>query len=179
MRTQSLLCALLLLSACSEEAPPMQPAPPVDRNFTATVNDQPVVGGTQQYECVIQRIDDAGRRQILLTFSDDLGHTIQVGLDRGDDRSGPRSVVYGMATTEGVAFGSPTDTSAQLSYLERTGAGLVVSGNFSGRFDVVNTAPGREGAQPLLIDNAVFEQVSCIDTDAAAAQLDAPAKPVP
>mgnify|MGYP006145873643 CR=1 FL=1 len=30
--------------------------------------------------------DGAGRRQILLTFSDDLGHTIQVGLDRGDDR---------------------------------------------------------------------------------------------
>jgi hypothetical protein len=179
MRTQSLLCTLLLLSACSEEAPPMQPAPPADRNFTATVNDQPVVGGTQQYGCVIERIDDAGRQQILLTFSDDLGHTLQVGLDRGDDRSGPRSVVYGMATTEGVAFGRPKDTSAELSYLERTSAGVVVSGKFSARFDVVNAAPGREGAQPLRIENAVFEQVSCIDADAAAAQLGGSNTPMP
>lgn len=176
MRTLIALGSLLLLSACSEEAPPMQPAPPVDRNFTATVNDQPVVGGTQQYDCMVERVDDAGHQQILLTFTDDLGHTIQVGLDRGDDQAGPRSIVYGMATTDGVAYGRPEEASAQLGYLEKNADGLVVSGSFSARFDVVNAAPGREGAAPLRIKDALFEQVSCIDADAASAQLPKPAK---
>ena len=179
MRALLVLASLSLVSACAEDAPPMQPAPPTDRNFTATVNDQPVVGGTQQYECLIERLDDAGRQQILLTFTDDLGHTIQLGLERGGDNVGERAVVYGMATADGVAFGRPQDAKATLSYLESTADGLVVSGKFSLRFDVVNTAPGREGTQALRINDALFEQVSCIDVEAAEKSLAAPAQATP
>lgn len=174
MRALLVLIPLLMVSACSEEAPPMQPAPPADRNFTATVNGQPVVGGTQQFDCVVERFDDAGHQQILLTFTDDLGHTIQIGLDRGDNKPGERAVVGGMATTTGVAYARPTDTQAALAYLETTADGLVVSGRFSANFEVVNTAPGHEGAGPLKIQDAYFEQVSCIDLDAAKAAAAAP-----
>ena len=167
MRALLVLAPVLMMSACSEEAPPMQPAPPVDRNFTATVNGQPVVGGTQQFECVVARMDDGARQQIVLTFTDDLGHTIQVDLERGDNKPGPRAVVGGMATMTGVAFARPKDTRAELAYLEQTANGLVVSGHFSASFEVVNTAPGHEGAGPLKIQDAYFEQVSCVDLDAA------------
>lgn len=160
---RSSLCLVpFLLSACGEEAPPPPPAPPTDRNFTATVDDQPVVGGTQTYECVIQRLG-ATDAQFLLTFTDDIGHTIQIGIARGDDAPGAREVTSGMATMGGVAFGRPTETAAEITRVLPHDDGIAISGRFSARYDVVNVAPGLGRKEPLLIRDAIFEQVPCLD----------------
>ncbi len=163
MRALLVLASLLLTSACSEDAPPMQPAPPTDRNFTATVNDQPVVGGTQRYECQIRSRGAAGAQEYLLTFTDDLGHTIQIGIERGGDAPGPRSIVAGMATATGLAYGPPKDGQARLTAIVPTAVGMVVSGRFDARFEVANAAPGIDARDPLIVRDAVFEQVECLD----------------
>jgi hypothetical protein len=150
-----------LLAACSEDAPPMQPAPPPDRNFTATVNDQPVVGGTTQFQCALNTLNDDAKPQILLTFNDDLGHTIQVGIERGDYEPGERAVLYGMATADGRAFGHPKDAKAALTLIETNEEKLIVSGRFSLHFDQTNAAPGIPDSGPLRIKDALFEQVDC------------------
>lgn len=162
---QTLLVTIFLLAliGCSEEAPPPQPAPPPDRNFTATVNEQPVVGGSAGFQCLIRPLAAGSGTQLLLTFSDDVGHTIQVGIERGQDEPGPRSVVFGMATAEGRAYGRPQDAVAELSWIEASETGAVVSGKFSLRFELVNSAPGMADATPLLIRDALFEQVECVD----------------
>ncbi len=157
------LMSVLVLAACGEDAPPPQPAPPADRNFTATVNDQPVVGGTARFECQVRPHGSGGAQQYLLTFTDDLDHTIQIGIDRGGDQPGPRDVVNGMATTTGIAFGRPLDSSAELTAIVATANGVVISGRFSARFDVANAAPGITSKDPLVVKDAVFEQVECLD----------------
>lgn len=163
MRALLVLASLTLVSACSEDAPPMQPAPPTDRNFTATVNDQPVVGGTQRYECQIRTRGAAGNQEYLLTFTDDLGHTIQVGIERGDTTPGPRAIVAGMATATGLAYGLPQDGKATLTAILPIAAGAVVSGRFDARFEVATAAPGVDARDPLVVRDAVFEQVECLD----------------
>lgn len=155
--------ALLALSGCAEDTPPPQPAPPTDRNFTATVNDQPVVGGSAGFQCLIRPYGAAGASQLVLTFNDDVGHTIQVGIERGAQKPGPRTVVFGMATAEGRAYGRPQDALAELSWIEASETGAVVSGKFSLRFELVNSAPGVSDPAPLVIRDALFEQVECID----------------
>lgn len=169
MRALLVLASLTMVSACSEDAPPMQPAPPTDRNFTATVNDRPVVGGTQRYECQIRARGAAGAQQYLLTFTDDLGHTIQVGIERGDDAPGARTVVGGMATATGLAYGLPQDAQARLTAIAPTAGGAVVSGRFDARFEVANAAPGVEARDPLIVRDAIFEQVECLDPAKAGA----------
>ena len=157
------LTSALLIAACAEETPPPQPAPPADRNFTATVNDQPVVGGTNRFECQIRPHGSSGAQHDLLTFTDDLDHTIQIGIARGSEQPGPRDVVDGMATTTGIAFGRPLDSGAELTAIVATANGAVVSGRFSARFDVANAAPGVTSRDPLIVKDAVFEQVECLD----------------
>jgi hypothetical protein len=156
------VAAIVCLSACAEEQPPLQPAPPADRNFTATVNDQPVVGGTAGFQCLI-RPHEGGGSQLMLTFNDDVGHTIQVGLRLGELRPGPRDIVFGMATAEGRAYGRPQDASAEITWIEATATGAAVSGKFSLRLDQVNSAPGIADQTPLDIREALFEQVDCVD----------------
>ena len=157
------LCSGLSLTACSDEAAVAQPAPPPDRNFTATINNQPVVGGTQQFECVINRLNDAATPQFLLTFTDDIGHTVQVGIEQDGDRVGSRKVLYGMALGQGRAYGQPKDTTAELTAISADGPKVVVSGRFSLQFDLVNAAPGITDREPLRIENAFFEQVECVN----------------
>ena len=41
--------------------------------------------------------------------------------------------------------------------------GVVISGRFSARFDVANAAPGITSKDPLVVKDAVFEQVECLD----------------
>ena len=165
MRRSSLLlsCIALGLAACSEDAPPPQPAPPADRNFTATVDDHPVVGGTQNFACLINTSASERVRQFLLTFTDDMGHTIQVGIEAGDGQRGPRAIVSGMATAEGRAYGRPHDASAELGWIEANATGAIVSGRFSAIFDQVNAAPGITDRAPLKVTDAAFEQVECLD----------------
>lgn len=164
MRGSILFIACAVLAACGEEALPPQPAPPPDRNFTATVNDQPVVGGTSQYECHLR---DSGRNDgsqlYVLTFTDDLGHTIQIGLPRGDDQPGPRDIVRPMGTATGIAYGQASEAAAELTAIRSTKSHQVISGRFSIRFQVVNTAPGVTSREPLVVKDAVFEQVDCED----------------
>lgn len=155
--------ALLMVAGCSEEAPPPQPAPPADRNFTATVNDTPVVGGTEAFACQFSTMNDTQQPQYLLTFIDDNGHTIQVGIERGGARAGNRKVLYSMATAEGRAYGRPTGASAALSAIVPTPQGAVISGRFSLELALVNSAPGVTDKSPLRVSNALFEQVECLD----------------
>lgn len=162
-RLPLLLAATCVLGACSEEAPPPQPAPPPDRNFTATVNQQPVVGGTQAFLCILNAQNSQRLRQYQLTFSDDLGHSIQVGIETGDAEPGPRAVLSGMATAEGRAYGRPHDARAELLFVEATPTGAVVSGRFSAIFDLANVAPGIVDKAPLDVADALFEQVECVD----------------
>ncbi|HWT16309.1 MAG TPA: hypothetical protein VN581_11035 [Patescibacteria group bacterium] len=164
------LATALMLSACADEAPPPQPAPPADRNFTATVDDRPVVGGTAMFECVIRPYGADHREQFLLTFTDDLAHTIQVGIDRGDETPGPRSIVNGMATTTGVAFGRPQEASAELTSIVPMPTGAVISGRFSVRFEVASLAPGMAAREPLRVKDGLFEQVECFDPVKASAR---------
>lgn len=163
LRTIPLSVSIFMLAACSEEALPPQPAPPADRNFTATVNDQPVVGGTAAFECLIRGDGKSRSPYFLLTFTDDLAHTIQIGIDRGNDTPGQRAVVEGMATTTGLAFGRPKDAAATLTAIIATTTGAVISGKFSARFDVANAAPGVHSREPLVVKDALFEQVECVD----------------
>ena len=162
LRVPTLLSAFVL-AACTEDVPPPQPAPPTDRNFTATVNEQPVVGGTNRFECQIRPHGADGNREYLLTFTDDLDHTLQISIEHGGDQLGPRNVLGGMATTTGIAFGRPQDGSAELTAIVATANGAVVSGRFSARFDVANAAPGVTARDPLVVKDAVFEQVECLD----------------
>ncbi|MBK7143655.1 MAG: hypothetical protein IT478_07235 [Xanthomonadales bacterium] len=168
-----LSCIALGLAACSEDAPPPQPAPPADRNFTATVDDRPVVGGTQNFACLINTSTNKRVRQFLLTFTDDMGHTIQVGIEAGDEQRGPRAIVSGMATAEGRAYGRPHDASAELGWIEATATGAIVSGRFSAIFDQVNAAPGITDHAPLKVTDAAFEQVECLDPKLADASTSA------
>ena len=173
-RTSLLLsCIALSLAACSEDPPPPQPAPPADRNFTATVDDRPVVGGTQNFVCLINTATSKRVRQFLLTFTDDMGHTIQVGIEAGDEQRGPRAIVSGMATAEGRAYGRPHDASAELGWIEATATGAIVSGRFSAIFDQVNAAPGITDRAPLKVTDAAFEQVECLDPKLADASTSA------
>jgi hypothetical protein len=163
MRALPILGSLLLLSACSEDVPPMQPAPPADRNFTATVNDQPVVGGTQRFDCQLRQHGNSGASKYLLTFTDDVGHTIQVAIERGNGKPGKRKLLDGMALGTGVAYGPPKESSAELTAVDETSGNAILSGRFGGRFDVASVAPGIESPPPLLVRDAVFEQVPCSD----------------
>jgi hypothetical protein len=79
LRVILLTASIVMLTACAGEVPPPQPAPPTDRNFTATVNDQPVVGGTASFECLIRSDGKDHQSHYLLTFTDDLAHTIRSG----------------------------------------------------------------------------------------------------
>lgn len=163
IRAASVWASVVILGACADDVPPPQPAPPADRNFTATVNDQPVVGGTTRFQCQIRGRSTVGTQEYLLTFTDDLDHTIQIGIDRGDEQPGPRDVVGGMATTTGIAYGRPLDGKAELTAVVATAYGEVVSGRFSARFEVSNAAPGATSRDSLVVKDAVFEQVECLD----------------
>lgn len=159
-----LLClGILTMPGCSEDAPPPQPAPPPDRNFTATVNDTPVVGGTQSFGCQIKSSSETGVQQYMLTFTDDTGHTIQAGIERGDDDVGERRLLSAMATAEGRAYGQPKEASATLTAVVPTAQGAVISGRFNIELALVNSAPGVTDKAPLRVNNALFEQVECLD----------------
>ena len=171
LRVILLTASIVMLTACAGEVPPPQPAPPTDRNFTATVNDQPVVGGTASFECLIRSDGKDHQSRYLLTFTDDLAHTIQVGIERGGDAPGARAIVDGMATTTGLAYGRPQGTTATLTAIVPTATGAVISGKFSARFEVANAAPNVVMRDPLIVKDALFEQVECIDpVEAQAAQ---------
>ncbi len=163
LRGLFLFVAVLAIAGCEEDAPPPQPAPPPDRNFTATVNDTPVVGGTQQFGCQIKSSSEPGVQQYMLTFTDDTGHTIHAGIERGDDADGDRRMLLAMATAEGRAYGRPTNSMSVLTAVIPTAQGAVISGRFSFELALVNSAPGVIDKAPLRVRNARFEQVECLD----------------